>query len=155
MGDARFKGILFILSSVLLGVCAYIPIMKATDINADGEEIVKIYKMMPGVDGLLIMLPVIFCVVCALVGYQKSVPLLGAITAICASAALWHLSSRIKTFNTTIYVMDLVFNPVYGTGNMIVSTTKTYLFGFYLTILGIILTLVTSFMFGLAEKEEY
>ena len=155
MGNARFKGLLFLISSLLLGVCAFIPVLKGVNVTLSGDEITEVFKMMPGVDGFLILVPVIFCVVCALVGYQKSVPLLGTITCICAAGALWHISSRIKTMSTTVYVMNLVFDPATGTGNMVVSTTNHYLFGFYLTILAIILTLITSFMYGLADREDY
>lgn len=154
MGNARVKCYLFFLSSVFLGVCAFIPILKGIDVTASGDEVERIFKMMPGVDGFLILVPVIFCVICALVGYQKSVPLLGTVTSICSAIALWHMSSRIRTMSTTVYVMNLVFDPINGV-DTVVSTTNVYLSGFYLTILAIILTLVTSFMYGLADREDY
>ncbi len=151
MSATKFKGLLFLISGVIMAVCCFFPIQTCTTLFSDGSKEVKTISLMPSMQGLLLFMLAFVCIVLPLVGIQTRAPLMGTITGIAAGAILMYVN--IKPNRGEEEIIDTTIRAFYHKP-IVMSTQYANAYGFYLIIIAALIVVFMGFVYGLAEPDD-
>lgn len=151
MSVTKFKGLLFLISGVIMAVCCFFPIQTCTNLMSDGSKEVSIVSLMPSMQGLLLFMLSCVCIILPLVGIQSKAPLMGTITGIAAGAILMYVN--IKPNRGEEEIIDTTIRAFYHKP-IAMSTQYVNAYGFYLMIIAALIVVFMGFVYGLAEPDD-
>lgn len=151
MSATKFKGLMFLVSGVIMAVCCFFPIQTCTAFLSDGSKEVSVVSLIPSMQGLLLFMLSCVCIILPLVGVQSKSPLMGTITGIAAGAILMYVN--IKPNRGEEEIIDTTIRAFYHKP-IVMSTQYANAYGFYLIIIAALIVVFMGFVYGLAEPDD-
>ncbi len=152
MRKSKITALAFLISGVLLTICCFLP-LKTMVIESSFLNETEIIRFMPSFGGFLILILALGCVIFPIVGYKQQSAMVGTISALVGGGLLWYYSANAGRAEMAVGQVDTIMSAAFGSGTDSTSVTITTNFGFYLTILALVLVLITGFAYTLSEDD--
>lgn len=150
MRKSKVTALAFLISGLLLTVCCFLP-LKTMVINSSYMNETEVIKFMPSFGGFLILILALGCVIFPIVGYKQQSAMVGTASALVGGGLLLYYSANAGRAEMAVGQVDTIMSAAFGSGTSETSVTITTNFGFYLTILALVLVLITGFAYTLSE----